>query len=59
VHALDNVKCARATNCINTLLNDEGMKTDFEEKAYRYTRNMIWPKIAMEHINLFYKAFGI
>ena len=47
------------TNCINTLLNNEDMKTDFEEKAYRYSRNMIWPNIAMEHINLFYKALGI
>ena len=47
------------THCVRTLLNNEDMKTDFEEKAYNYSRNMIWPNIAMEHINLFYKVLGI
>jgi glycosyltransferase involved in cell wall biosynthesis len=47
------------TNCIKILLTNEDMKVDFEEKAYSYSRNMIWAKIAMEHINLFYKALGI
>jgi glycosyltransferase involved in cell wall biosynthesis len=44
---------------IKTLLNNEEVRKNFEEKAYEYSRNMIWPKIAMEHINLFYKALGI
>jgi len=47
------------THCIKTLLNNEDMKRDLEEKAYRYSRDMIWPNIAMEHVNLFYRALGM
>jgi len=45
--------------CIKTLLHDEEMKRGFEDQAYRYSRGMIWPNIAMEHVNLFYKALGL
>jgi glycosyltransferase involved in cell wall biosynthesis len=47
------------THCIKTMLNNEDLRTDLEEKAYRYGRNMIWPNVAMEHINIFYKTLGI
>lgn len=47
------------TDCISSLIVNKEMRTDFEERAYRHSRNMIWPNIAMEHINLFYKALGI
>jgi len=46
-------------HCIRTLLHDEDMKRGFEEQAYMYSRDMIWPNIAMEHVNLFYKALGL
>jgi glycosyltransferase involved in cell wall biosynthesis len=46
-------------HCIKTLLNDKDLRKGYEERAYQYSRNMIWPKIAMQHVNLFYKALGL
>jgi hypothetical protein len=47
------------TQSIKTLLNNEDIRKNFQNKAYGYSRNMIWPNIGMEHINLFYKTLGI
>jgi glycosyltransferase involved in cell wall biosynthesis len=47
------------TNCIDTLLNNEDIKHNLEQQAYSYGRDKIWPNIAMEHINLYYKALGL
>jgi len=47
------------TNCIDTLLNNEDIMHNLEQQAYSYGRDKIWPNIAMEHINLYYKALGL
>lgn len=47
------------TNHIQTLLDNDDVKRNMEERAYRYSRDTTWPKIAMEHVNLYYKALGL
>lgn len=43
------------SNCVMALLNSEKMKQSFQKRAYDYSRNMIWPNVAMQYVNTFYR----
>ena len=47
------------TDCIKTLLQYDDIHGRLEERAYEYSRGMIWPNVAMKYVNLFYKALGM
>jgi len=47
------------TDCIRGLLQSDITLKRFEEKAYEYSRGMIWPNVAMTYVNLFYEALGM
>jgi glycosyltransferase involved in cell wall biosynthesis len=46
------------SECITKLLEDDKKKRELEERSYEYSRNMIWPNIAMVHVNLYNKILG-
>ena len=39
--------------CINRLLEDPELRLSLERKAYAYSRNFTWPKIAEKYVKLF------
>jgi len=43
--------------CINKLLEDSELKISLERKAYAYSRNFTWPKVAERYAKLFYRLF--
>jgi glycosyltransferase involved in cell wall biosynthesis/predicted transcriptional regulator len=43
-------------DCITMLLQYDDIKRRLEERAYEYSRGMIWPNVAMKYVNLLYKA---
>ena len=47
------------TDNVRTLLRHDDIHRRLEEKAYRYSRGKIWPNIAMQYVNLFYKTLGM
>jgi CBS domain-containing protein/glycosyltransferase involved in cell wall biosynthesis len=46
------------TDCIRGLLQSDVTLRKFEERAYEYSRGMIWPNVAMKYVNLFYESLG-
>ncbi len=44
---------ASIADCINRLLEDEELRLSLEKKAYAYSRNFTWPKVAEEYVKLF------
>jgi hypothetical protein len=47
------------TNCIKTLLQQDHVHRRLAEKAYEYSRDMIWPNAAMKYVNLFHEVLGL
>jgi len=47
------------TDCIKTLLEYDDVHRRLEERAYEYSRGMIWPNVAMKYVNLFYETLGM
>ena len=45
--------------CVNTFIESESIRNGYERRAYEYTRDKIWPNIAMKYINEFYKILGM
>jgi glycosyltransferase involved in cell wall biosynthesis len=45
--------------CVNTLIQSDKLKDRYERQAYEYTRDKIWPSVAMRYINEFYKTLGM
>ena len=41
---------------VNKLLADEDLRINMEKKAYEYSRNLIWPKVAKRYTSIFKKA---
>jgi len=39
--------------CINRLLEDPELRLSLEKKAYTYSRNFTWPKVAEKHVKLY------
>jgi CBS domain-containing protein len=44
---------------VNALLSSKPFLNNFEKRAYAYSRDMIWPNVAMKYVNLFYESIGI
>ena len=47
------------TWAVNALLSSKQFHANFEKRAYEYSRDMIWPNVAMKYANLFYECIGI
>jgi glycosyltransferase involved in cell wall biosynthesis/CBS domain-containing protein len=47
------------SRAVETLIDYEHVRTGFEERAYRYSRDMIWPNVAMRYVNIFYHNIGL
>jgi glycosyltransferase involved in cell wall biosynthesis len=43
---------------VENLIDYEHIRTGFGERAYRYSRDMIWPNVAMRYVNIFYQNIG-
>ena len=41
---------------VNKLLANENLRIEIEKKAYRYSRNLIWPKVAKRYASIFKEA---
>ena len=52
-------KPSSITECIMTLLENVEYRERLERGAYQYTREKIWPNVAMEYVNLFYYTLGL
>lgn len=39
--------------CINRLIEDPELRLSLERKAYAYSRNFTWPRVAEKHVKLF------
>ncbi len=46
-------------DCVQTLLRYDDIHQKFERRAYNYSREMIWPNVAMRYVNLFYETLGL
>ncbi len=44
------------TDCVTTLLKNNETLERYRTRAYEYSRNMIWPNVAMKYVNLAYHA---
>ena len=44
---------------VTALIDSEKLKNQYERQAYEYTRDKIWPNVAMRYINEFYKTLGM
>jgi glycosyltransferase involved in cell wall biosynthesis len=47
------------TDKVRTMLQYEDIHRKLEENAYRYSRDMIWPNVAMQYVNLFYETLNM
>jgi len=47
------------SRCVIRLLRFDNVREGFEKKSYEYSRDMIWPNVAMRYANLFYQALGL
>ena len=70
LHAEEVVGQGAATRCefkdpeslsenVNALLDYDSLRYKYEERAYEYSREMIWPNVAMRYVNEFYKNLGM
>ena len=41
---------------VNELLASKELHLSYEKRAYTYSRDMIWPVVAMKYVNLFYEC---
>lgn len=41
---------------VNALLASKELHLSYEKRAYSYSRDMIWPVVAMKYVNLFYEC---
>ena len=46
-------------NSVISLLRDNGIRQRYERRAYEYSRDMIWPTVAMKYANTFYEALRL
>jgi hypothetical protein len=47
------------TESVLTMLRNDDIHKGYEERAYDYSRGMIWPNVAMKYVNLFYETLGL
>jgi glycosyltransferase involved in cell wall biosynthesis len=46
------------SRAVENLIDYEHIRTGFGVRAYRYSRDMIWPNVAMRYVNIFYQNIG-
>ena len=46
-------------DCVRIILQNDDIRNRLEKRAYEYSRFMIWPHVAMRHVNLFYEVLGV
>lgn len=46
-------------SCVTNFIRSKESRNIYEERAYEYSREMIWPNIAMRYVNLFYESLGM
>ncbi len=44
--------------CVNRILSEDGLKESLEERAYRYSRRMLWSQVAKEYLKLYQEVIG-
>jgi glycosyltransferase involved in cell wall biosynthesis len=44
---------------VNAFIKSRELREIFERRAYEYSREMIWPNVAMKYVNLSYESVGI
>jgi hypothetical protein len=44
---------------VSNLLQFNDVHDKIERRAYQYSRDMIWPNVAMQYVNLFYKTLEL
>ena len=44
---------------VNAFIKSKETRELFQRRAYEYSRDMIWPNVAMKYVNLFYKSLGM
>jgi CBS domain-containing protein/glycosyltransferase involved in cell wall biosynthesis len=44
---------------VKAFIGSRELLTLFERRAYEYSRDMIWPNVAMQYVNLFYESIGM
>jgi glycosyltransferase involved in cell wall biosynthesis len=70
LHAGEVISQGAATECrfkdpasiassVNNLIKFEAAREKYERRAYEYSREMIWPNVAMRYVNLFYECIGM
>ncbi len=47
------------SNSVLRLLNDRTSLEEYQQLAYQYSRDMIWPNVAMNYVNVIYEALGL
>jgi len=47
------------SNSVLRLLNDRTSLEKYQQLAYQYSRDMIWPNVAMKYVNVIYEALGL
>ena len=47
------------SDSVINLLNDRASLEEYRQRAYQYSRNMIWPNVAMRYVNVLYEALGL
>ena len=47
------------TESVMNMLRNDNIHKGYEERAYSYSRSMIWPNVAMKYVNLFYETLGL
>lgn len=47
------------SDSVINLLNDRTSLEEYQQRAYQYSRDMIWPNVAMKYVNVFYEALGL
>lgn len=45
-------------DCVEKLVKEDGARRRLEERAYKYSRGMIWPDVARRYVNLFYHKYA-
>ena len=46
------------SRAVENMIDYEDIRTGFGERAYSYSRDMIWPNVAMRYVNIFYQNIG-
>jgi glycosyltransferase involved in cell wall biosynthesis len=46
-------------DAVETLFTDGSLHEEYQKRAYEYSRDMIWPNVAMMYVNLLFETLGM